>query len=331
MSKQKAIVDEVEMANSTVSASRAPLQIVRVRDISHTNTDWHGRVLHMKEETEIFPDDSYIRIWQNEQDEDYPIHWHNAFEIILPVENGYTVEVEQERFDLNPGEIIIIPAGKSHSITAPEHGRRYILLFGIGSMSKIRGYNSILSLLNSTMLITPNTAPEIYSDVYTRITQMISEFFNDNDFYEFSIYSNLMSLLVSVARYSLAMNRDSVPGSYMTKKKHFHRFQQVLDYIDVHYADNLTLESVAEYGGFSKYYFSRLFKDYSGYNFYDYLIMRRIKAAELLLTQPRLSITEVALQSGFSSISTFNRSFKKIKGCTPGEYKAIYNRNEPPF
>ena len=81
------------MANSAVSATHAPLQIVRVRDISHTNTDWHGRVLHMKEETEIFPDDSFIRIWQNEQDECYPLHWHNAFEIILPVENGYSVEV----------------------------------------------------------------------------------------------------------------------------------------------------------------------------------------------------------------------------------------------
>ncbi len=319
------------MANTSSPIAHAPLQIVRVRDISHTNTDWHGRVLHMKEETEIFPDDSFIRIWQNEQCDPYPIHWHNAFEIILPVENYYDVTVEQDEFHLNPGEILIIPAGKSHSILAPDTGRRYILLFGIGSMAKIRGYSSIISLLNSTMLITPNTTPEIYNDVYTRITQMISEFFNDNDFYEFTIYSNLMSLLVSVARYSLAMNRDSVSSSYMTRKKHFHRFQQVLDYIDAHYAENLTLESVAEYGGFSKYYFSRLFKDYSGYNFYDYLVMRRIKAAELLLTQPKMTITEVALQSGFLSISTFNRSFKKIKGCTPGEYKAIYTRNELPY
>ncbi len=312
-------------------ATHAPLQIVRVRDISHTNTDWHGRVLHMKEETEIFPDDSYIRIWQNEQNDSYSTHWHNAFEIILPVENYYDVEVDEETIHLNPGEILIIPAGTSHALTAPETGRRYILLFGIGTMSKIRGYSSILSLLNSTMLITPTTTPEIYNDVYARITMMISEFFNDNDFYEFSIYSNLMSLLVSVARYALAMSRDSVSGSYMTKKKHFHRFQQVLDYIDSHYAESLTLESVAEYGGFSKYYFSRLFKDYSGYNFYDYLVMRRIKAAELLLTQPKMSITEVALQSGFTSISTFNRSFKKIKGCTPGEYKAMYTRKESDY
>lgn len=326
MIRKNATIDlEVhKMSDSNIATMQnAPIRIVRTRDISHTNTDWHGRILHFNEETDIFSDDSYIRIWQNEQDEDYPVHWHNAFEIILPVENYYDVIVEQEEYHLLPGEILIIPAGRNHTLHAPETGRRYILLFGTGSISKLKGYGSLLSLLNTTMLITPSTAPEIYSDIYTRITIMISEFFNVSDFYEFTVYSNLLYILANVAKYALATNRINESGSYLTHKKHFQRFQNVLDYIDSHYAENLTLEDVAEYSGFSKYYFSRLFKDYSGYNFYDYLVMRRIKAAELLLTQPRISITEVALQSGFLSISTFNRSFKKIKGCTPGEYKAM--------
>ncbi|MBQ9334148.1 MAG: helix-turn-helix transcriptional regulator [Lachnospiraceae bacterium] len=306
---------------------REPLQIVRFRDISHTNTDWHGRTIHLKEETNLFPDDSYIRFWQNEQAVDYPVHWHNAFEIILPVENHYDVNVENESFHLEPGEILLIPAGKSHSITAPDSGRRYILLFGTGSMTRIRGYSGILPLLNSTMFISANATPEIYNDVYTRITLMISDYFNENDFFEFSIYSNLMSLLVLLARFSLSRSNDNQTTSNITKKKHFNRFKHVFEYIDLHYADNLTLESVAEYSGFSKYYFSRLFKEYCGYNFYDYLVIRRIKTAELLLTQPKYTITEVALQSGFSSISTFNRTFKKLKGCTPGDYKAMYMHN----
>ena len=306
-----------------------PIRIVRTKDISHTNTDWHGREVILNEEKGIFSGESYIRIWQNEQNEDYPSHWHNAFEIILPVENYYDVKVEQEDYHLNPGEILIIPAGKTHSIAAPDSGRRYILLFGDGSISKIRGYNSILSLITGSMLITPVTAPEIYNDVYTRITMMITDFFNLSDFYEFTIFSNLLYIMATVAKYTLATNRVKDTGSNITHKKHFQRFQNVLDYIDSHFTDNLTLEEVAEYSGFSKYYFSRLFKDYSGYNFYDYLVMRRIKEAELLLTQPMVSITEAALQSGFLSISTFNRSFKKIKGCTPGEYKALYSHGEP--
>ena len=62
--------------------------------------------------------------------------------------------------------------------------------------------------------------------------------------------------------------------------------------------------------------------------FYDYLIGRRIKASEILLSQHDLSITDVALQAGFSSISTFNRTFKTKKGCTPGEYRALFRHNK---
>ena len=62
--------------------------------------------------------------------------------------------------------------------------------------------------------------------------------------------------------------------------------------------------------------------------FYDYLIGRRIKASEILLSQQDLSITDVALQAGFSSISTFNRTFKAKKGCTPGEYRALFRKNK---
>ncbi|MCC8137722.1 MAG: AraC family transcriptional regulator [Clostridiales bacterium] len=85
----------------------------------------------------------------------------------------------------------------------------------------------------------------------------------------------------------------------------------------------LSLETVADVAGFSKYHFSRIFKECSGYNFYDYLCLLRIKAAENLLMSKEHSITEVALLSGFSSLSTFNRMFKKKKGCTPSEYRAL--------
>ena len=89
--------------------------------------------------------------------------------------------------------------------------------------------------------------------------------------------------------------------------------------------DPITLEMVSDIAGFSKYHFSRLFKQCSGYNFYDYLCYLRIKSAENLLIHPGVSITEIALQSGFTSLSTFNRIFKKIKNCTPSEYRNLYN------
>lgn len=99
-------------------------------------------------------------------------------------------------------------------------------------------------------------------------------------------------------------------------------FSLPLHYIDTHYTENLDLETVAKSVGFSKYHFSRLFKQYTNFTFGDYLCYRRIKAAEELLANPDLSITEVAIQAGFPSISTFNRLFKQHKNCTPSEYRS---------
>ena len=89
------------------------------------------------------------------------------------------------------------------------------------------------------------------------------------------------------------------------QQEYLQKFNDVLDYIDAHYAEDLTLDAVASYSGFSKYHFTRLFKQYANTTFYDYLSYKRIKVAEQLLTEPELSITEIAFRSGFSSISTF--------------------------
>ena len=90
--------------------------------------------------------------------------------------------------------------------------------------------------------------------------------------------------------------------------------------------NDISVEDAARTAGFSKFHFSRLFKQFTDQTFCGYLNQRRISAAETLLLNPRLSITDVALQSGFSSLSTFNRTFRTLKSCTPSEFKAYHQR-----
>ena len=93
-------------------------------------------------------------------------------------------------------------------------------------------------------------------------------------------------------------------------------------YIYHHYQENITLEQVAAISGFSKFHFTRIFKQCMDKTFYEYLNERRITKAEELLYATVLSITDIAMNSGFSSISAFNRTFKSIKGCSPSEYRS---------
>ena len=81
---------------------------------------------------------------------------------------------------------------------------------------------------------------------------------------------------------------------------------------------------MAGFAGFSRYYFSRSFKKQTGYSFKDYLCQKRLQVAMDLLIRSNTPMREIAIESGFGSVATFNRVFREKKGCTPTQYRAIY-------
>lgn len=268
---------------------------------------------------------STIRIWFNDDSNHYSTHWHTATEIIMPMENYYTVTVYQTKYHLNVGDILVIPSGEQHELNAPPSGSRFIYLFDFSAISKLKGFASILPLLNQPLLITAQTAPGIYESEYDLLLQMRNEYFSDNNLRELIIYSLIINFFVYIGRNHFESNIDNPYIRTNKKREYIETFNEVLDYIDNHYMEDLCLETVACSAGFSKYYFTRLFKQYTDTTFYDYLSYKRIRVAENLLSRAELSVTEIALQSGFSSISTFNRIFKKLKNCSPTEYRENYS------
>ena len=103
------------------------------------------------------------------------------------------------------------------------------------------------------------------------------------------------------------------------------KLSRVMKYIDQNFTEEISLDKLAAVAGYSKYHFSRIFKKYHNMSTVQYISRKRIKLAERLLVDPELSITEVAMRSGFSSLTTFNRIFKMEKQCTPTEFKKMHN------
>ena len=104
-------------------------------------------------------------------------------------------------------------------------------------------------------------------------------------------------------------------------------FNRALDYLNKNYMDDVTLDSLAAYAGFSRYTLSRMFRQHTGLTFTQYLSKRRVDMAMELLAGTRIPVTQVALQCGFNSIATFNRVFREVKGCTPTQYRGIYGKS----
>lgn len=200
-------------------------------------------------------------------------------------------------------------------------GVRFVYLFDLSVMTHLKDFAGIQPLLSSPFLLTRDNSPEIYEDIFDLLMQMQIEYFRKNLYSELTVYSLLMTMFVKLGtNYSNMLATADIQAG--KQREYAKQFNDLLAYIDEHYMDALTLEDTASLMGFSKFHFSRLFKDYTGYTFCDYLNYRRIKATEELLPHAELPITEIAMQVGFSSISTFNRLFRVYKKCSPSEYRS---------
>lgn len=267
--------------------------------------------------------DDLVRLYDNTQADDYPAHWNNAFEIIIPVENRYTVCVNDAFYELYEDEVLIIPAGSVHEIFAPESGRRYILMVDQGLFYAVEGLAAVQHCFYPCVHLRHDLHGELLADVRACLDRVIAEC-ESGDYFSTAAMRLWMSMVfVKIARRLFqGESGSSDPGS-SRRQQTMAVFLDVCTYISAHCAQKLTLETVAAYSGYSKYHFARMFKAYSGMSFYDFFLRQRVLLCEKLLSDPTLSVTEVALRSGFGSIATFNRIFKQYKKMTPTEYRRL--------
>lgn len=285
------------------------------------------RSLSDDRESDMFQPNTSLRLWYNDTMLSYAPHWHSAFEMIAPMEGNYLATVSGQTFELSPGDIFLIPSGEPHSLTAPTRGARFIFLFEFDQILAVKGTSFLASCMSRPMLINRSTCPAVYAEEAALFGEICTQYLRDDGLRDITIYSKLLSLFITYGQVHL--NTDgggAVPQlPHSSVRNYAERFDAVFNYLDRHFAEDLTLEDVAAVAGFSKFHFSRTFKQLSGSNFYEYLCHRRIKSSESLLMQPGMSISQIALQSGFSSVSTFNRTFKKMKGCTPTQYRGMFH------
>ena len=282
-------------------------------------------ILNGTHETVAYRNFQGIKLYNNRETDDYPIHWHTAIEIIVPYENSYTVTIDKIPHTIQEGDIFITPPGTLHSLNAPATGKRLILLFDYSLLCNVKGMDSLLHSLHPFTLITKQEHPELNKKLHFFLDEVAREYNDPIPFTEANVYSLMIRFFVAVGRATFNGNAR-FPGITSAKQhEYIEKFMMVCNYITDHCTENINVDDLADLAGFSKFHFARLFKQFAGMSCYEYLTQKRVAHAEKLLIQPDLSITEVAMLSGFNSLSTFNRIFKAQKNCTPSEYKNLNN------
>lgn len=256
---------------------------------------------------------------------EYPLHWHNFAEIIArpgteKTGTAPTVSINGKTYDCKPGDILFIWPGELHSIENNPDTQLVGIQFPISLLTEIPDFLPYLHFFRGHDHIEMTEQSDLAQNMIAQIEHIISLRGTDNPF---ANVERIIALYEMFVHFGLHFGVKP-PAS---ADKTYEKIEQACLYIRDNCTQNITLDTVADYIGFSSCYFSRLFKQTTDYSFVDYLNLQRVKLAQLLLSDSTLNVTEISYQSGFKSISTFNRVFHQFKGCSPSEYRKYYSED----
>lgn len=245
-------------------------------------------------------------------------HYHDFYEIFFFIDGDVDYWIDGSLYRLAPGDILLIHPTELHKPVPAAKIERYeriVLWINKSYISEIE--NGILEGCFDKELPTYNKVlrlPEEKKQQLFSLALNLCKEYGSKDFAgEVSAYSLLLQLLVQINRLSHSNTQvDSKKFSTPTL------ISDILSYINDHYAEKLTLDSIANHFFVSKYYLSHEFKDAVNTSLYRYIIMKRLNAAYTFL-QEGYSANEACHMCGFGNYSVFFRAFKAEFGISPIE------------
>ena len=284
-----------------------------------------SRELHGSREIVEHSDSDDFTLFLNNETDNYAAHWHSELEIAMPLVNSYTFIIEGQTYVLNPYDIMIIPSGVSHELIAPPTGRRLFLLVRHQVLREVNGFDIIYNRFFPCALFRFSEESVAHQRMINYLEVIMDEYTSRRPLWEAAVHGSIILFFLQACRVFLSQS-DLPAQRSRAQRVHTDTFFSVCSYISEHCTDKISLEDAARIAGFSRSQFIRLFKEYTGTSFYDYLIRQRMIKADLLLSEPDRSITDIAMQCGFGSLSTFNRVFRSYHHCTPMEYRRNVQR-----
>lgn len=235
-------------------------------------------------------------------------HCHNEIELVYVKSGSSLAYADNNCFKINAGDIFIAFPNQIHYYKECIQGCYYVVIF---SSDLIYGQKAALY----------GNVPE--NNMLTDIPQLnplalrLIESYKKNKMTECVGYLNLLM--------GVAIDNFKLLPSIATDNS---TLRNVLEYCAKNYADNLSLDLIAEHMNLSKYYISHLFNRKLDLGFNDYIKMLRVRAACDLLLESNKKIADISEDVGFGTIRSLNRAFKEVMNKTPMEYREMQGLKE---
>lgn len=260
-------------------------------------------------------------------------HWHYFTEMVYVVRGVLVAELEDKTFTLNPGDMIIFHPKQIHSfldipVKASEHEEKpffYCIKFDDMILANTTPGSPKLPKLLEKANTDPSMNLILADELRFNPVKMYYEHciweINHKEFgYDIKIASNISLIITEIMR--IWMRR----GFKISTKQSFDQFSSkdfsILEYIDKHSSENISIEKLAEKCGMCYSNFAKQFKTQYGKTCKEYIEFVRICKADTLLLYTDKTLDYISQETGFTDASHFIRTYKKIRGTTPKQRRA---------
>ena len=250
-------------------------------------------------------------------------HWHNSVEIFAVYEGSLDFYFRSSKCVVVPaGYFIIINPNELHSIHAAAENVSIYLQIPLGEFSNYLTADHFISFRKRK----PSTGQEeeIHALREQRMLTLMREIYDCGNAmetgYEFRMlrdYYEIMHMLVTIYR------QEEPDEKQYRSSKALQRLSPITEYMKRHYAEDISLHSLAARFGYSPEHLSRMFQKYAYMNYKYYLSSIRLEHAREEMTRGEKTLSEIAVSVGFSDSRAMAKAFTKHFGMLPSEYLKI--------
>lgn len=253
------------------------------------------------------------------------LHFHNCMEIGYCYYGQGTLSIREKDYHFSGEQFSVIPQNCPHTTTSdPGTLSRWEYIFIDAEEILKNLYTSgnnenkdgwIIQNVNSRgAFFNVSDMP----DAAGKILQALDIIRNKEVFYLEEAKGILIAFLAELARNNVDGPQDTL---YMDYGRFNMLVSDALEYINSHYMEPIRIETLAGHCHISETHIRRLFSSCINMGPLEYINLIRIKNACELLRKTDALVADIAFKCGFSTLSTFNRNFKRVTGCTPYEWR----------
>lgn len=256
-------------------------------------------------------------------------HIHTVLELVYFIDGTYTVLCDDKEYTAKSGDVVLFRSNSIHRMYCftPECGRYYVLHISLEQILSFAfpgtGNKYLLSLS-----FCHRNSKSFWSSDECKANGLSGLFERLISIYHRDKYASDIAAKLCCGEiiYTMLCDIGEESADIEDANNLARSIYDVINYINKHFAENLTAKECSKNAALSYSYFSRNFKRITGTSFKDYLNMVRIAHAEKLLLSTDLSIAQITEECGFNSQSYFIAEYKRQKNVTPHAFrKAMKN------